>query len=175
MELWCYMWHAIVITRDSVKPVIRFYPNRAFLCCKNKGGGAHLLPFSESIQVKFFWKLAQKWVFSHNFGFHWNHCWSFKVVCSFEIFDWESPFKNQKTVFPLVNVNKSNFFWKHMKNQIKWQDSRCHGDSIAQFKVVEAWKRVRNENCHQDDIKGAWGISSPTLHNRLHLGHSSWK
>ena len=43
-------------------------------------GGAHcaplaktLLPFSESIQVNFFWKLVQKWISWHNFGFHGNH------------------------------------------------------------------------------------------------------
>ena len=43
-------------------------------------GGAHcaplaktLLPFSESIQVTFFWKLVQKWISWHNFGFHGNH------------------------------------------------------------------------------------------------------
>ena len=39
-----------------------------------------------------------------------------------------------------------------MKNQIEWHHSRCHGDSIAHFKVVEARKRVLNENCHQDAI-----------------------
>ena len=32
----------------------------------------------------------------------------------------------------------------------------CQGDSLAQFKVVEAPKRVRNENCHQDASK--WNI-----------------
>ena len=50
-------------------------------------------------------------------------------------------------MFPLLKVNKTNIFWKLMKNQIEW-----HGESIAHFKVVEARKRVRNENCHQDAI-----------------------
>ena len=47
---------------------------------KPRGGGGHIvplantmLPFSESIQVKFFWKLVQKWISWHNFGFHGNH------------------------------------------------------------------------------------------------------
>ena len=39
-----------------------------------------------------------------------------------------------------------------MKSQIEWHYSRCHGECIAHFKVVEARKRVRNENCHQDAI-----------------------
>ena len=46
---------------------------------KTKGGhivpplAKTLLPFSESIQVNFFWKLVQKWISWHNFGFHGNH------------------------------------------------------------------------------------------------------
>ena len=55
-------------------------------------------------------------------------------------------------MFPLLKVNKTNIFWKLMKNQIEWHHYRCHEDSIARFKVVEARKRVRNENCHQDAI-----------------------
>ena len=46
-------------------------PNQAFggtLCPLAKT----LLPFSESIQVKFFWRLVQKWVSWHNFSFHGN-------------------------------------------------------------------------------------------------------
>ena len=39
-----------------------------------------LLSFSEPIQVKFFWKLVQKWVSEHNFSYLGNNGWRFKVV-----------------------------------------------------------------------------------------------
>ena len=41
-----------------------------------------------------------------------------------------------------------------MKNQFELHLSSCHGDSIVQIKGVEARKIVRNENCHQNTIKG---------------------
>ena len=50
------------------------------------GGGAQsaplplvktLFPFSESTQVKFFWKLVQNWVLWSKFGFHGNHGYGF--------------------------------------------------------------------------------------------------
>ena len=52
-----------------------------------------------------------------------------------------------------MKVNKSDFLWRLIKNQIEWYHSWCHGGSIVHFKVVDAWKRVRNENCHQDTIR----------------------
>ena len=41
------------------------------------------------------------------------------------------------------------------------------GSSFVHFKVVAAQKRVWNKTCHKD------GKSSPTFHNRFHLGHLS--
>ena len=94
-------------------------PTRLWGAPKTKGG--HIVPpsknpvtFSESIQVKFFWKLLQKWVSWPNFRFHGNHGWRFEVVHRLQIFDWESLFK-MKTVFSKLKVNKSNFLWKLVK------------------------------------------------------------
>ena len=39
-----------------------------------------------------------------------------------------------------------------MKNWIEWHHWRCHGGGGVHYKVNEARKRVRNENCHQDAI-----------------------
>ena len=61
--------------------------------------------------------------------------------------------QNSKTLFPLIKVEKSYFFWKLMKNWIEWHHWRCHGGGSVHFKVNEARKRVRNENCHQDAIQ----------------------
>ena len=52
----------------------------------------------------------------------------------------------------LLTGNKSNFLRKLIKNQIEWHHSWCHGDNSVQCKVVDAWRRVRNKNCHQDTI-----------------------
>ena len=64
------------LPKTQINPI----QTRLFLGSKNQGGGGTLcplaktlLPFSESIQVNFFWKLVQKWISWHNFGFHGNH------------------------------------------------------------------------------------------------------
>ena len=57
-----------------------------------------------------------------------------------------------KSMCPLLKVNQGNFFMKAYKNQIEWHHSCCHGDSIAQFKVVEAQisaKRKLSPGRHQ--------------------------
>ena len=50
-----------------------------------------------------------------------------------------------KTFFPLLKVNKTNFFWKLIKNQIELHHPWCHGDGAVKFKVAEARKIVRNK------------------------------
>ena len=76
------------------------------------------------------------------------------VVHSFQIFYVLGiPNQKPKTLFLLLKVNKSRFFWKLIKNQIAWHHSWCHDDGIVQIKVVEAPQWARNENCHQDAIK----------------------
>ena len=93
------------------KSLIQPYPGQAFLELRRAGGGGGgaqsapplektLFPFSESTQVKFFWKLVQNWVLWSKLGFHGNHGYGFKVVHIFQIFDKESPFKNQKPCSP---------------------------------------------------------------------------
>ena len=102
------------------------YPNQAFGGLQKPGGGTFplaktLLPFSESIQVKFFWKLVPKWVSWNNFGFHGKHGWCFKVVHSFPIFDWESLYKYQKPCFPCwkpTNITFSESLLKTKSNDI---------------------------------------------------------
>ena len=67
----------VALSLSSFNPI----QTRLFLGSKNQGGGGGtlcplpktLLPFSESIQENFFWKLVQKWISWHNFGFHGNH------------------------------------------------------------------------------------------------------
>ena len=92
------------------------YPNQAFLCSQYHLAqcppppppqAKTLFPFSEFIQVKFFWKFLQKWISRRNFCFHGNHrlC---KVVQSFPFFAGNS-FSNIKSFVPLLKVNKSNF------------------------------------------------------------------
>ena len=99
----------------SLNPI----PTRLFCAPKTKGGGGDIvpcyqLPFSESIQVKFLWKLVQ------NESFH-TTLVSMETMVSilrwFIVSDfWLGiPTQKSKTLFPMLKVNKSNFFSKLIK------------------------------------------------------------
>ena len=70
------------------------------------------------------------------------------------------PIKSKKPCSHSRKSTQGTFSESLFLYQIEWHYSWCHGDSIVQFKVIEARKRVRNKNFHQDAIK--WNIK-PTF------------
>ena len=63
------------------------------------------------------------------------------------------PYSKIKNLVTLVESQQKKLFLRAYGNQIEWHNSRCHGDSIAQLKVMEARKRVQIKKCYQDAIK----------------------
>ena len=150
--------------------------NLCFLCFKQRlnpiragflelrragGGGGHKVPPPPPSKnpvprlriypSKVFLKACPNWVLWSKLGFHGNHGYGLRwfIVFRFLTRNHHSKIKN---LVPLNKSKKSNFFWKHMKNWIEWHHWCCHGGGSVHFKVNEARKRVRNENCHQDAI-----------------------
>ena len=68
--------------------------------------------------------------------------WSAFIVS--EIFNWESPFKNQKPCFPDESKKKANFS-ESVKNQIEWHHCCCHGGGSVPFKVLKHEKECETK------------------------------
>ena len=90
---------------------------------------------------------------------------------SFQIFTGNPHSKIKKRV-PLVGIQQYFFPLKALKyKKTKSKDpnfgGKSHGFSIVQLKVVEARKRVRNENCDHDVIK--WNIKPKFTQQTLSL------
>ena len=66
-----------------------------------------LLPFSESIQVTFFWMLVQRRVSWIHFGFHGNHLRVLRLFIAFPFLT-GNPFSKIKSLFPLLKKMKLN-------------------------------------------------------------------
>ena len=64
-----------------------------------------------------------------------------------------NPYSKIKNLVPLAESQEKKLFLKAYKKGLSDTILRAIGVSIAQFKVVEVRKRVRNENCHQDTIR----------------------
>ena len=62
--------------------------------------------------------------------------------------------EDQNSFFPSLKVNKNNFFWKLIKNEIEWHHSWCHKDIIDQFKGdnPSSWF-----DCWEKHISTIWG------------------
>ena len=79
--------------------------------------------------------------------------------------------QKSKTLFPLLKVKKSTFFWKFIKT--KSNDTIL----VAMEIILPNLRSLKHENEYEMKIvtrTPSSGISSPNFHNRLHWGHSSW-
>ena len=65
--------------------------------------------FDLTSPVNLSWNLLRKCISCHDFRFHGNHCDRFKVVHSFQVFDWEFLFKIQKPCSPRWKSTKVTF------------------------------------------------------------------
>ena len=160
-------------TLDCVNPI----QGRLFWSSGGQGGGGGgaqsaplvktLFPFSESTQVKFFWKLVQNWVLWSKLGFHGNHGYGFKVVHSFRFLT-RNHHSKIKNLVPLNKSKKVTFFWKLMKT--KSNDTI----GVAMVVVVFILRSMKHEKESETVTRTpSSGILSPNLHNRFHLGHPS--
>ena len=150
---------------------------------KLRGEGAHCAPppplaktlllFSESIQVKFFWKL----VWSKNESPDTILVSMGTIVSVLRLFIsfrflTGNPYSKSKTLFPC---------WKSTKLPFSESLSKTKSDDttlVAMLIVLSNLRPLKHKK--ECGIKFATmtassGISSPNSHNRLHLGYSSWK